>query len=356
MIKSIYIHVPFCETICSYCDFCKFYYNEKMVDIYLDSLEQEIKKNYNNDIIETIYIGGGTPSSLSINQLKKLFNIIKIINTNNLEYTIECNIENINEDKLILFKEYDINRISIGIQTFNEKNLKFLNRNHTKKEVFEKIEIVKKYFNNFNLDLIYAIPGETLEELEKDIDLFLEINATHISTYSLIIEDHTILKNQNIKNISEEIDLKMYELICSKLKDYEHYEISNFGKIKSRHNLTYWNNEEYYGFGIGASGYVNDIRYDNTKSFNSYIKGNYKLTREYQTNKLKIENEFILGFRKIKGIDIKKFNEKYNIDIRHIEIVNELIKNNKLILSDNMLFINSKYIYTSNEILVNFID
>lgn len=355
MTKSVYVHIPFCETICSYCDFCKFYYNEEMADVYLEALEKEIIDNYNDELIETIYIGGGTPTSLTIKQLKQLFETIKKLKTNNLEYTIECNIENINEEKLVLFKEYGINRISVGIQTFSEKALKYLNRNHTK-EVFEKIKIIKKYINNINVDLIYAIPNQTLEDLENDVNLILELNISHISTYSLIIEDHTILKNNGVNNIDEELDFEMYKLICNKFKDYEHYEISNFGKIKSNHNLTYWNNEEYFGFGLGASGYINDVRYDNTKSFNSYIRGNYRLTEEYQTNVIKIENEFILGLRKLEGININIFKEKYNIDVKDIKNVNELINAKKLILEDDKLFISQEYIYTSNDILINFID
>lgn len=356
MIKSVYIHVPFCETICSYCDFCKFYYNEKMVDCYLKALKKEIESIYNNEIIETIYIGGGTPTSLSIKQLKQLFEIIRKLKTNNLEYTIECNIENISEEKLKLFKEYGINRISIGVQSFNEKNLKYLNRKHTKEEVFSKIKLVKKYFNNINIDLIYAIPGQKLEELKKDINLILILDVSHISTYSLIIENHTILKNNSVKNIDDELDFEMYKLICEMLKDYEHYEISNFGKIKSKHNLTYWNNDEYYGFGLGASGYINEIRYDNTKSFNAYINGNYRLNEEYQTDKIKIENEFILGLRKKEGINTNLFKEKYDKDIMDMHVIKELINNNKLIYKDNYLYINPIYIYTSNDILLNFID
>lgn len=356
MIRSVYIHIPFCETICTYCDFCKFYYNENMVNLYLDALYQEIKENYKNEIIETIYIGGGTPSVLSINQLEKLFEIIKLFKTKDLELTIECNIENISEDKLKLLKKHGVNRISIGIQSMNSNIIKYLNRKHAEKEVFEKMEVVKKYFHNINVDLIYAVPGETLEVLKKDLDLLIKLDINHISTYSLIIEPHTILYNKNEKTIDEDLDFKMYNLICDKLKDFEHYEISNFGKIKSKHNLTYWNNEEYYGFGLGASGYVNNVRYDNTKSFNSYINGNYILNREYQTNKIKIENEFILGFRKIDGIDIDVFEKKYNKKIVEIESVRKMLEEEKLILKDNNIFINPKYLYISNEILLNFIE
>ena len=356
MISSAYIHIPFCMSICSYCDFCKFYYNKNMVNKYLLALEQEIKDRYKGEVLNTIYIGGGTPSCLNIEELTRLFEILKVFKVNNLEYTIECNIENITEEKLILFKQYGINRISIGIQTFNDKYIKYLNRNHTKDSALKTINLVKKYFQNINVDLIYALPNQTLEELEIDLDTYLNLDVSHISTYSLLIEPHTMLYNKNEENIDENLDYEMYKLICHKLSDYEHYETSNFGKIKSRHNLVYWNNEEYYGFGMGASGYVNSIRYDNTKSFNEYTKGNYVKEEIYQTDKMKIENEFILGLRKISGIDINVFKKKYNMDIKSVKGVNELVDKKQLILTDETLSIHPDYWYLANDILINFID
>ncbi len=354
MIESVYIHIPFCSDICTYCDFCKYYYNEELVDKYLEELANEIKSNYKKEIIKTIYIGGGTPSSLSLKQLSKLMDIIKIFNTDLKEFTVEVNIENIDLDKIKILKENNVTRISIGIQTFNDKFLKILNRKHTEKMVIDKIKMIKKYFDNINIDLIYAIPGETLKDLESDIEKFIKLDISHISTYSLIIEDNTILKNNHVSNIDDNLDYEMYKLICNRLKDYEHYEISNFGKKKSLHNLVYWNNEHYYGFGLGASGYINNIRYTNTRSINNYLKGKYRYISEELTFNNIIENEFILGFRKIEGININDFKIKYNIDINKIDVVNRLIKDNKLILNNNYLKINPKYIYISNDILIEF--
>lgn len=356
MIRSAYIHIPFCMSICSYCDFCKFYYNQNMVDKYLGALKEEIEHNYHGEILNTIYIGGGTPSCLTNDELVRLFEILKVFKHEDLEFTIECNIENITKEKLQIFKKYGINRISIGIQSFNEKNIKYLNRNHTRGCAIEKVNLVKKYFDNISVDLIYAIPGQTLKDLEEDIDIFLSLDISHISTYSLIIEPHTMLFNKNEENIDDNLDYEMYNLICNKLKDYEHYETSNFGRVKSRHNLTYWNNEEYYGFGMGASGYVDSIRYDNTKSFNEYIKGNYRKEEIYQTEKMKIENEFILGLRKIEGINIHQFKDKYGMDIKSVKGVNELIDKEQLILTKDNLYIPSTHWYLANDILINFID
>ena len=359
MIKSVYIHIPFCDQICSYCDFCKMFYSENLVDKYLEELKREIEKNYKNELIETLYIGGGTPSSLSLKQLTRLFEIIKIFNlSQNIEFTFECNL-NINYEKLELLFKNKVNRLSFGVQSFNEKNLKFLNRNHNKEDIFNVIENAKKIgFKNINIDLIYALPNQTLKELENDLDLFLKLDVSHISTYSLIIEPNTIIYNNKINNIDEELDYKMYELINKKLKDYNHYEISNFSKkgYESKHNLTYWNNLEYYGFGLSSSSYINNIRYDNTRSINEYLKGNYILNKEEIDLNKKLEYEFILGFRKIKGINIKDFYNKYNINILDNEIIKKLIKENKLINDNENIYINPKYIYVENSILQEFIN
>lgn len=357
---SIYIHIPFCESICSYCDFSKFYYRESWVDNYLKKLEKEIKLNYKNEVIDTIYIGGGTPSCLSIKQLEQLFNIIKVFKVSKtLEFTIECNI-NVSEDKLKLFKEFGVNRISLGIQTVNSRHLNLLNRHHTKEEVINKINIVKKYFDNINIDLMYGFKDQTLEELKKDLDFYLSLDVNHISTYSLIIEPNTKLYIDGVSNIDEDLDYEMYKLINSTLKNnnYIHYEISNYSKegYQSRHNLTYWNNLEYYGFGIGASGYINGIRYDNTRSYSDYIKGNYVKESNKLSLKEKIENEFILGFRKIKGINITDFKNKYCIDILDINVVKKLLNDGKIVVDDDYIKINEEYLYVQNNILINFIN
>ena len=358
-IKSAYIHIPFCNNICSYCDFCKLYYNKEWIKKYLESLELEIKTNYKGEILDTIYIGGGTPSSLSIEELKELFRILKIFKLNeNIEFTFECNIEDITLDKIKILKENKVNRLSIGVQTFNPRHIKLLNRNHTKEEVFDKINLLKENgFDNINIDLIYAIPNQTLEELEEDLDYFLKLDINHISTYSLIIEEHTKLYIENYENIDEELDLEMYKLINNKLSNYHHYEISNFSKkgYESKHNLTYWNNDLYYGFGLGSTGYDGKYRYTNTKNINKYLKNIWLSEKVEVSFNEKVENAFILGFRKIDGINIEEFKEKYGFDINKLDIVNKLIKENKLIKDKNNIKINEDYIYLSNDILVEFL-
>ena len=357
MCRAVYIHIPFCMNICSYCDFCKFFYKKEWVSKYLDALEKEIKSNYKGEIISNIYIGGGTPSSLSIDELKRLFSIINNININNdYEYTIEFNIEDIDSKKLELCKNNKINRISIGVESFNKKHLNFLERNQDV-NIKEKILLTKKYFNNINIDLIYALPNQSLKELEEDLNKFIELDIPHISCYSLILEEHTKLHNKNIKPINQDLDFDMYKLINNKLNEYNHYELSNYSKpgYESKHNLVYWNNEEYYGFGVGASGYINNVRYTNLKNIINYMNKIYNREEEIITKENDISYELILGFRKIKGININEFKKKYNVDIIDLYNIKELLDKKMLEIKNNYIYIKKDYLYLSNEILVNFV-
>lgn len=358
-IKSAYIHIPFCKSICSYCDFSKMYYNSNFVNSYLNALSNEIKKDYKGEILDTIYIGGGTPSTLNIDELKRLFLITNTLNlSDNYEFTIECNIEDVNKEKLELFKNNKVNRISIGVQSFNNKILKYLNRKYDSEIILKKINLAKKYFDNINIDLIYAVNNETIDDLKKDLKMFLSIDIPHISCYSLIIEKNTILYNKNEKYISEDLDRLMYDTIEKTLSsNYCHYEISNYAKkgFESKHNLCYWNNKEYYGFGLSAASYIENKRINNTRNLKKYIEFNRDKEEEILTKEDKIRYELILGFRKIKGINKKNFYNKYNIDIHDLYNINELLKKGYLNEDDEYIFIPKEYIYVSNDILINFI-
>ncbi len=362
MITSVYIHIPFCEHICSYCDFSKLYYYEELVDKYLIELEKEIKSYLPFPKLKTLYIGGGTPSSLNIKQLDKLFSLTNLFSfEDNYEFTIECNIENIDDDKLKLFKRNSVNRISIGVESFQTKNLDFLNRNYSVNQIKPTIELVKENgFDNINIDLMYAIPGETIDDLKSDIDNFLALGITHISTYSLILEKNTKLTNQNTEYIDEDLDLEMYQTIHKNLTEsgFNHYEISNFSLpgYESKHNLVYWHNEEYYGFGLGSSGYLKDIRYTNKKSIQKYLKGEYKEEIEYLTKTSNCENEIILRMRTKEGIDKKIFKQKFGIDFKDLTPVSSLIEKGYIKENQNNYYIPFEYWYVINEILVKFVE
>jgi oxygen-independent coproporphyrinogen-3 oxidase len=363
MIKSCYIHIPFCDKICSYCDFCKIFYNEKIVDKYLEELELEINDSYQQEILDTIYIGGGTPSSLNIKQLNKLFSIINNLNkSKDVEFTIECNFESINHEKLDLFKEVGINRLSFGIESINKSNLKILDREIDKNKVIDIINYAKNIgFNNINVDLMYALKDETIDMLKKDLEFIKSLNIEHISTYSLILEEHTKLYIDGYKYINDELDREMYDLICNELKDFDHYEISNFSKnsnYRSKHNMTYWMNNCYYGFGLGSSGYEGNIRYNKTRSITKYLNHDYMKDNglEFLKTKDKVTYEVILNLRTGDGINLNTFKDKYTYDLDYYYDYKVLVNKGHLILEDDRLFIPKDLWYISNSIIVELLE
>lgn len=356
--ESVYIHIPFCKSICSYCDFCKVLHHGPWVTQYLNALLLEVNDRYNGEPIKTLYIGGGTPSSLQMKDLKYLFDILKKLDLRELEeFTFECNLNDLDERLLQFLFTNGVNRLSIGIESFQEEKLAFMERRHTFSDALQVMDLARKIgFTNISLDLLYGIPGETLKDLKKDLDLFLKLQPDHISTYSLIVEDHTKVGNAGIIPIPEELDASMYEYIVSKLesKGFIHYEVSNFakeGKI-SKHNMQYWNNEEYYGFGLSSHGYIQGIRYQNTKSLTSYIKGKWLLKEEVLSKEDKMYNEIMLGFRKLEGICLKDFFDKYEVNLQEVYDLKEVLRQEEILYADGHLFINPRYIYVMNEILI----
>ena len=357
----IYIHLPFFTSICSFCDFPKLLYDKKYTYRYLDTLKEEILSRYSGEEIKSIYIGGGTPTSLDLEELKYLFSFISSIfnYSSDIEFTIESNVESLSKDKIKLLKSYGVNRVSLGVQSLNNNTLKELNRKHTKSDVFRVIkELKEEGFKNISMDYIYGVHNNT-EEVKDDISTFLELDIPHISCYSLIIEDNTIFGINNRKYIDEDIEEAMYKYIKNTLEDndYKHYEISNYAKdgYESKHNLNYWNNNEYYGFGLGAVSYLNNNRITNTKNLTKYLDKNYIDSTSYEDINIDISNTFMLGLRKVLGIDIIEFKNKYNKDIIDIEPVKRLINEGKLVLNNNRLFIHPNYFYLSNEIIIEFI-
>ena len=354
---SVYIHIPFCSNICSYCDFSKMFYNKKYVEKYLEVLEDEIKSRYKGELVKTLYIGGGTPSSLDEKELERLFEIIKIFKlSKDYEFTIEANVENLTEEKIRFFKENKVNRVSLGVQTFDNDNLICLNRKHTKEEVFNVVKLLKENsINNINIDLIYGI-NNNIEKVKKDIDYFFQLDIPHISCYSLIIEDNTTLKNNNTQYIDEDIEYEMYKYIEKILENnnYIHYEISNYAKknYESKHNLVYWDNEYYYGFGLSAVSYIDDYRTTNTKNLSKYLNKEYICSKEFENKERSMDNELMLGLRKLEGINLLNFKKKYKCNLEDVYNIEDLLEEKYLIKEKDYLRINKEYIYLSNEILL----
>ena len=333
------------------------YYNDLFFNTYYEKLlkEVDIYQDYLNNTFKTIYIGGGSPSSIGINNLEKILKILDLKKEEDYEFTVELMPLDITEELLLLLKKYHVNRISIGVETVNPKYQKLIKRVVKKEVLTDKINLAKKYFDNINLDLIYAFKDETLEEVDEDINYLLSIDVEHISTYSLILENNTYLKYVNYQEIEDSISSQMYFYIKEKLEEfgYNHYELSNYAKEKvSKHNLVYWNNEEYLGLGLSASGYIENIRYTNTRNLDKYP---FVKEEEYLNDKDKMTYFMILGLRKIKGISIKKFKELFNKDIYEVYNIKDLLNKNYLILKGDNLSINPKYLYVSNSILEYFV-
>lgn len=336
-------------------------YNPKQIELYLDSLEKELKGVYQNEILKTIYIGGGTPSCLSIEELKKLFRILNTVQkSSDIEYTIECNFDTIDEGKLDLFQEVGINRLSFGIETIQKKQERYLGRNNDINHIKRMIKYAKKIgFININVDLIYALKDESLDDLVKDLEFVLSLDVAHISTYSLMIEKNTLLYLKGEKPIESDDDALMYEMICKRLREagYEHYEISNFAKptYQSRHNLNYWHNHPYYGIGLGASSYYNEKRITNTRSITKYLNGCYILEIESVSKQDAILYEALLQLRLANGILIEEFNNKYGQSIEKVFFYQPLVEMGLIKMDGKSLRIPEDKFYISNYIIEEFI-
>lgn len=321
MPKSIYIHIPFCLSKCKYCSFISF--NKlNLLEQYINSLKKEITENYKGEDLETIYFGGGTPSLVPTELLEQVLNLFCY--DNNTEITIEVNPDSVNLDYLKQLKEIGFNRISIGSQTFDDNILKLIGRRHNSKQIFDAINYAKSAgFKNISVDLIYGLPTQTMEGLKIDIENFISLDIQHISTYGLKIEENSYFGSHYPSDLpDDDTQADMYLMLCEILEKegFRRYEVSNFSKegFESRHNLNYWNNAEYYGFGVAAHGYINGIRYSNPCSIEKYIENPcLRKTKKTLTAQEKLEEEIFLGFRKRSGINIEQINAKFSIDFKN---------------------------------------
>ena len=318
MIKNVYIHIPFCKSKCKYCSFVSFCTISLKTE-YLSSLKTEILNSYKEEELNTLYFGGGTPSLLTPDEFSQ---IIKLFNINSsTEITAELNPETITQDYLKQLKETGVNRLSFGCQTFNDKILRKIGRRHNSQDVENAIKFAKTAgFKNISLDFIYGLPEQTIKMFEKDLEHAISLGIQHISLYGLKIEEGCFFYKNPPENLpDEDIQADMYLKAIDILtkNNFQHYEISNFAlnNFESRHNLNYWDNNSYYGFGLAAHGYENGIRYFNTSNLKEYIKNpcTHKQTHKV-TQQEQLEEEIFLGFRKLNGINTKKINEKFHID------------------------------------------
>ncbi len=360
MTKNVYIHVPFCRQKCKYCSFISFPKLE-LKEQYLKALEIQITNCYKNEILETLYFGGGTPSLLSVNDFKNILNLFNI--NSDTEITVELNPETLTEKYLSDLYGLGINRLSIGCQTFDNNILEYIGRKHNSSDVKNTVKIAQNIgFRNISLDFIYGLPTQDVSMFRDDLSQALELGISHISLYGLKIEEDCYFGKYPPKSLPDnDIQADMYENAVKFLKEnnFEHYEISNFSKkgYNSKHNLNYWNNNSYYGFGVAAHGYEDGIRYSNPKTIEEFIKNPLKHKTELKLSSDEIlEEEIFLGFRKLSGINTKNINEKFSIDFEN-KYKNVLKKYNQYITRTPVGYrLSEKGVLISNSILSEFLE
>lgn len=374
--KAAYIHIPFCEHICHYCDFNKFFLHNQPVDEYLDMLKKEFlmyREKYPDTCLETIFVGGGTPTSLNDSQLESLCKAIREhLPYKEGEFTFEANPGDLSEEKLKILKSFGVNRLSIGVQSFNDELLKKIGRSHRAVDVHHSVSLAGKAgFTNISIDLIYALPGQTEEDFLKTLREALMLELPHYSGYSLIVEPKTVfynlLRKGKLKLPGEESEARMYEDLMQSMEKngLRQYEISNFSKpgFESKHNLVYWNNEPYFGFGAGAHGYVNGKRYSNYGPLKKYMEplanGRKPIYTEHEvTPREAMEEEMFLGLRKTAGVNMACFQEKFSVHPKKVfgKEIEELISKQLLVEKDGQIQLTKRGLFLGNEVFQSFLN
>lgn len=368
---SAYVHIPFCTQICYYCDFSKVFIKNQPVDSYLEHLIEEYD-SYDIQKLRTLYIGGGTPTALSAPQLA--FLLEKLTDKLDLSYleelTIEANPGDLDEEKIAVLKGSPVNRVSLGVQTFNDCMLKQIGRSHSERDIYENIANLKKAgFDNISIDLIYALPKQTMEDVKINVAKAIALDIPHMSLYSLILENHTVFMNRmrrgKLPLPKEDLEAEMFDYIIAELgkAGFEHYEISNFSKpgFESRHNLMYWDNAEYYGIGAGASGYVDGVRYKNHGPIRHYLQaveaGNARVQEEVLTLKEQMEEEMFLGLRKKSGVSKKRFEEKFGLSFedQYGVVVSELTEQGLLVTDRDIVRMTKQGLFLGDTVAEKFI-
>ncbi len=371
---ALYIHIPFCAQKCRYCDFNSFVSESTFIDKYLTALEKEIVGLKGQYVFNTVYIGGGTPSILTELQLEKLLrsvlnNAIPVSET--YEYTVEANPGTMNIDKAKVLKEYGVNRISMGVQSFQDRQLKLLGRIHSGDDARKTFDLLRNTgFKNINIDLIFGCSNQSHADWEEDLKTVIELNPEHISTYSLTYEEGTPLTrdldNKIICKLDEDAELEMYKTTIRSLMrhDYHHYEISNFSRdgFQCAHNLNYWQNMGYVGVGAGAYSFINGIRSANEKDVLKYIEGihenkSIKTFHECLGQDQRAAETIIMALRLRQGISNADFYERfgYTIEEQFSEQIDRFRRDGFITYDNKRLKITQKGLYIADTIMSEFV-
>ncbi|ETI89060.1 MAG: Oxygen-independent coproporphyrinogen III oxidase [Clostridium butyricum DORA_1] len=369
---SLYIHIPFCKQKCLYCDFPSYAGKESLINEYIRALNEEILRKCSKYKIASIFVGGGTPSYLNEINLESLLKTINLLDfKDDFEFTIECNPGTLNEEKLVLMKNYNVNRISMGLQTTNDNILKEIGRIHSFEEFKKNYNQARKAgFENINVDLMFGLPNQSMKDWKVSLEDVMSLEPDHISAYSLIIEEGTcfynLYNNDKLNIPNEEEERSMYLFTKGFLKDYGYnqYEISNYAKVNKEcfHNKVYWKCNEYLGLGVSASSFVDEKRFKNIDAIKIYIEkinNNEDVTEEIHVNNINddMEEFMFMGLRMIEGINLKIFKKRFGKDV--FDIYDEVIKNNikkgLLVVDSEKLYLSEKGIELSNYVMSDFI-
>ena len=378
MARGVYIHIPFCHQICNYCDFNKVFFKNQPVDEYIEALGREMEMTvagmpeaFTN--IETIFLGGGTPTALSAEQIEKLLSLItKHIPMSSVkEFSSEANPDELTIDKLQALYNGGVNRLSMGVQSFDQSLLKKIGRTHSNEHVYETIQNAKNVgFKNISIDLMYGLPGQTMEQWQETLEKALALNLPHYSAYSLIVEPKTIFYIQYAKGKlhlpTEDLEADMYGVLMDTMEAHgiRQYEISNFANegYESTHNKIYWDNDEYAGFGAGAHGYLEGIRYSNVAPIKKYIEtvmtGERPLLHEHEvTGDEKLEEQMFLGLRKSAGVMHEEFEKKFGQPMLSIykEIIDQLREEQLIEIDSEGIRLTRKGRFIGNEVFQRFL-
>ena len=375
-VRAAYIHIPFCSHICYYCDFNKVFIEGQPVDEYVDLLVREMQlraENHSISPLETLYIGGGTPSTLTPKQLETLFEGIHryLPLEKNCEFSMELNPDDGQMERLEVMKEYGVNRISMGVQSFNDNLLKRIGRKHSKKTVLQTIGNARKLgFENISIDLIFRLPQQTIQDFEDSLKIAMDLDLPHYSIYSLILEQKTVFYNLmrqgKLPLPSQDEEADMFQLAMDSMESFgrHHYEISNYALpgFESRHNLHYWKADEYLGYGAGAHGYLNQERYQNCGPIQYYLEPlrNFELPilqKDVLSKKTQIEEFMFLGLRKMSGVSNQEFLKRFGRNMNDIyqEIIEELLEQELIQLTTEGIALTHKGKFLGNNVFQAFL-
>lgn len=360
--QHLYVHVPFCAHICGYCDFAHIVYRSETVEQWLEAIEKEIRAKQIRTDLTTIYVGGGTPTSLSVSELDRFLSLLDPYMESVQEYTIEINPETLDEEKCQILSKHGINRASIGFETSDEKLLKLMGRSQSLSDMHACISLLRKYgIHNISLDIMYSLPFQTMESLQKSVKDAVSLDPYHLSLYSLTIEENTVFDKKGYHSLDEDTEADMYEWICSFLPErgYRQYEVSNFAKngYESRHNCAYWNYRDFYGIGCGASGKENHARYDHTKNVRDYISNPLKTEITNLSKKDEMFEMWMMSIRLKQGMDLNLFEKTFHISFLDVwrDTTEKLIRDGYLVIRNAHLCCTEKGYEIMNSLLVEYI-